>query len=91
MSQHNSSNEMRLDYRKDGLHFDWLPFATDIVFFVANIEVASKQSEVLKINSRENSVQISFEKAEYMYTDTQDPNWTIKPKYGDIKSVQKFK
>ena len=91
MSQYDIMNGIRLGYQKTGIKIDCLAFADDIVFFAKNLEIATKQIEVLKETAEKTGLQISFEKTQYMNIDARDPTWKMKTKYGNIKRVKEFK
>lgn len=91
MSKFNFPNGIRLGHKRTGITFECLAFADDIVFFAENLQIATKQIEVLKETAGKTGLQISFEKTEYMNIKTADPIWTMRTKYGDIKRARKFK
>lgn len=75
-SQQNRSNGIRLDHGKDGVYYDCLAFADDIIFVVKNLEAAFKQIEVLKVTAEKTGLQIGlyFDKTECMNIEIKHTN-----------------
>ncbi|KAI5746185.1 hypothetical protein M8J77_000906 [Diaphorina citri] len=81
---------VRIGVKKDDLEIDCLAFADDLAIFAENIGDAKKQIDILKEVAEKTGLQISFEKTEFISSNTKAPK-EMKTKYGTINRVEKFK